>query len=68
MNQQLLQLQGLLHALYWLHWTAHWQAEGDYARHLLFQRLYEAIPDQLDTLSEKMVQMYGARAVNPIVS
>ena len=68
MNQQLLQVQGLLHALYWLHWTAHWQAEGDYARHLLFQRLYEAIPDQLDILSEKMVQMYGARSVNPIVS
>ena len=59
-------LLGLFHGLYWLHWTTHWQTQGDpsYGDHLLFERLYQALVDEIDTLAEKLVQMGGREAVN----
>jgi DNA-binding ferritin-like protein len=58
----------LLRAMHWLHWTNHWTVEGDsfYGDHLLFQRLYEAMPEEIDGLAEKIVATYGAGAVNPV--
>lgn len=45
--------------------TAHWQAEGSsfYGDHLLFERLYEAVEDEIDTLAEKMVAFFGPESV-----
>lgn len=59
-------LLGLLHALSWLHWTTHWQTQGDpsYGDHLLFERLYGAMPPEIDALAEKMVQVHGREAVD----
>jgi DNA-binding ferritin-like protein len=65
---KLASLLGLLRAMHWLHWTSHWTVEGDpfYGDHLLFQRLYEAMPDEIDGLAEKIVATYGVGAVNPV--
>jgi DNA-binding ferritin-like protein len=50
-------LLSLLRALDWHYRTAHWQVWGEaqYGDHLMFQRFYEAMPDEIDTLAEKMV-------------
>lgn len=59
---------GLLHALYWSHWTAHWQVQGNpfYGDHLLFERLYQGVVEEIDTLAEKMVARFGPAAVDPV--
>lgn len=59
-------LLGMLRAQYLLYHTLHWQAKGDpaYGNHLLFQRLYEANVEQIDSLAEKMVGMYGNHSVD----
>lgn len=58
----------LLRAIHWSHWTSHWQVKGSpfYGDHLLFQRLYEDIVEDIDTLAEKIVSYYGSEAVNSI--
>lgn len=58
-------LLGLAHALYWQHFTLHWQSQGDlfYSSHLLFERLYKVLPEEIDTLAEKMVHLYGKDSV-----
>lgn len=63
---QMRQLLGCLSGLYLLHWTTHWQTNGDpfYGDHLLFERLYSAMPEEIDDLAEKMVQMFGKEAVD----
>lgn len=55
-----------LRALLELHRTHHWQASGptSYSDHLLFQRIYEPIPAQVDTLAEKLVALYGSEVVH----
>lgn len=55
----------LLRAMHWSHWTTHWQVKSDpfYGDHLLFQRLYEGMVDDIDTLAEKIVAFYGPEAV-----
>ena len=60
-------LLALLRAQNWLHHTAHWQAGGPdaYQLHLLFERLYTALPEQYDALAEKMVAAYGPDSVDP---
>jgi len=64
------QLLGILRALHWSHWTSHWQVRGDtsYGDHLLFERLYTAITDEIDALAEKIVSYYGAEAVSALPS
>lgn len=64
-------LQGLLGALraaHWSHWTSHWQVAGSpyYGDHLLLQRMYEAIPAEIDALAEKMVSAFGPDVVEPV--
>ena len=57
-----------LRTLHWCYWTAHWRAKGDpaYGDHLLFQRLYEGMVDEIDGLAEKCVAYFGEGAVCPV--
>lgn len=61
----LLQLLAILRALQWSHQTAHWKVRGEssYQDHLLFQKLYEAVGEEIDTLAEKIVGVYGPDAL-----
>lgn len=62
------QLLSILRALHWSHWTSHWKAKGEnsYQTHLLFQRLYKAIEEDIDMLAEKIVGEYGPEALGDI--
>lgn len=57
----------LLRAQAVLYQTAHWQVAGpqSYADHLLFERLYGGLGDEIDTLAEKMVGYGGPESVDP---
>ena len=59
-----------LRALHWFHWTAHWQTEGGhfYGDHLLFERMYTGMVDEIDGLAEKIVAMHGESVVDPLPS
>lgn len=61
----LLQILAILRALQWTHQTSHWKVRGttSYQDHLLFQRLYEAVGEEIDTLAEKIVGIYGPDAI-----
>ena len=56
----------LLRAAHQSFWTSHWQIWGDsfYGDHLMFQRFYEAMPEEVDSLAEKMVSMFGPDSVD----
>jgi len=56
----------LLRGLQLLYQTSHWQTSGPmyYGDHLLFQRLYEALGDDIDALGEKAVGMGNERLVD----
>lgn len=60
----------ILRAQYLSYQTSHWQARGPggYGNHLLFQRLYEGVQEEIDTLGEKMVGYFGESAVDLDVS
>lgn len=66
----LLELLGLLQGLQWSHWAAHWQSHGNpsYGDHLLLERLYGGMDDEIDTLAEKITSYFGATAVDPLVT
>lgn len=55
-----------LETAYLFYQSAHWQTAGSafYADHLLFQRLYEGIRDEIDSLGEKMVGVYDSKHVD----
>ena len=55
----------LLRAQYHSYQESHWTAHGDnfYGNHLLFQRLYESVQDEIDGFAEKSVARFG----NPII-
>lgn len=59
-------LFAFLRAMHWNHWTTHWQVQGVpyYGDHLMFQRIYEAMGDEIDGLAEKMVAMCGTHCVD----
>ena len=61
-------LLALLRAMQWMHLTAHWVSKGGhyYADHLLFERLYGGMTDEIDGLAEKLVAMHGQEAVCPV--
>jgi hypothetical protein len=61
------QLLGCLRALQWLHITNHWQSAGEpfYGDHLMFERMYSGLTEEIDTLAEKIVGSEGASAVDP---
>jgi DNA-binding ferritin-like protein len=64
--QKLKWLLALIRAQYWSYQHAHWVVRGDasYGNHLLFQRLYESVTEQVDTLAEKIVGMHGPEALD----
>jgi DNA-binding ferritin-like protein len=55
-----------LRGLYIIHQTHHWQAQGKnfYGDHLMFQRLYEPIPQEVDQVAEKLVAFGGVKLTN----
>ena len=59
----------MLHALQLLHQAAHWQVRGPtyYGDHLLFQRLYDGIPKEIDSVGERTVNTGDPRLVCPIL-
>jgi DNA-binding ferritin-like protein len=61
-------LLAALRAAHWSHWTSHWQTKGNpyYGDHLLLERLYNAITEEIDTLAEKSVAFYGPECVDPV--
>lgn len=70
-SQRLLtQLLAILRAAHWSHWTTHWQVRGtpQYGDHLLFERLYTGIAEEIDTLAEKCVAYFGPESVDALNS
>lgn len=57
-----------LRALAFTHQMSHWTAAGDpfYGDHLLFERLYNDIVPEIDTVAEKTVGMGGAVMLHPL--
>jgi DNA-binding ferritin-like protein len=49
------------------HQHAHWTVKGTpfYGDHLMFERIYNIIPGQVDHLAEKAVQKFGPKVVDP---
>lgn len=64
--KHLAHLLSYLRAMYLSYQTSHWQTKGPvyYGNHLLFQRLYESVQAEIDTLAEKMVGYVGPSGVN----
>lgn len=60
-------LLGCLRALHWLHWTLHWKVRGtsSYGDHLLFERMYTGMVDEIDTLAEKIAGFHGSDMIGP---
>lgn len=64
----LLDLWAGMRAAHHLYWTLHWQAKGQpqYGDHLLFERLYSAMTEDIDDLAEIIAGHYGADKLDPI--
>lgn len=56
---------GCLRSQYLSYQTSHWQVVGQsfYGNHLLFQRLYKSVREQVDQLAEKLVGYLGREVV-----
>jgi|TARA_R110000824_G_scaffold48399_27_gene136766 DNA-binding ferritin-like protein len=56
----------VLRAQYLSYQTSHWQVVGGsfYGNHLMFERLYKSVQEQVDQLAEKIVGFLGSDAVN----
>lgn len=61
-------LLALLRALQFSHLTSHWQVRGlpFFGDHRMFERLYHAVGDEIDSLAEKIVGDFGPEAVEPV--
>lgn len=55
-----------LKAIYTIHQQNHWLSKGDhfYGNHLLFQRLYESAQEDLDSIAEKCIGIFGEESVD----
>lgn len=62
------QLLALLRAQILIYQDAHWEVTGpqSYGDHLLFERIYSGMLEQVDTLAEKMVSMFGPETVQAV--
>lgn len=58
---------GMLQGLTVIHQTAHWTTKGNnyYGEHLLFDRLYESVEDDLDLAAEKLIGIFGVKFMDP---
>ena len=54
-----------LRAMSFSYQTSHWQAQGAtfYEDHLLFERLYGSVTEEIDALAEKLVGYLGSDSV-----
>lgn len=61
-------LVSALRALYQLHQSHHWTTKGSsyYADHLLYQKLYEGILPEIDSVAERAVGSGGIELLRPI--
>lgn len=66
-KEHLQSLLALLRAMHWEYYSSHWKVKGIafYGDHLLFQRLYDNLTEEFDSLAEKIVCKYGDAAVDP---
>lgn len=64
----LLQLLAQLRGLQWSHWNSHWKVKGDaqYGDHLLFDRLYTGVSEEIDTLGEKITAYFGPQVITDL--
>jgi len=64
--QMLLMLLAGLRSAHLSHWTTHWQVKGMpyYGDHLLMDKLYNSIPEEIDVLAEKIVAEFGGESVD----
>lgn len=55
-----------LRAIYFIHQQNHWLTSGNdfYGDHLLFQRLYEAVQEDIDGAAEKFIGIMGPDCMN----
>jgi DNA-binding ferritin-like protein len=55
-----------LKALTLIHQHNHWIAKGDdfYGNHLLFQRLYEAVSEDVDSAAERFLGLFGEEFIS----
>lgn len=62
----LLFIQGAFRAQEDLYRSLHWAASGPsaYGDHLLYERLYKMLPDQVDSISERIAGIYGSEALS----
>lgn len=58
---------GILRAASILHQSSHWQVKGPmfYGDHEMLKRIYDSLGDEIDTLGEKIVQLFGSISVDP---
>lgn len=66
-GQELLkEVLAVLRAQSWHLQSLHWKVKGSdfYELHLLFERLYGGLGDEIDTLAEKLVGYFGSEAVS----
>ena len=61
-------LLACLRAAHLVHWTSHWQVKGQpfYGDHLLMDKIYNSLTEEIDTLAEKIVGYFGPEAVEPV--
>jgi len=66
---ELVVVASALQAVAIIHQASHWTASGDpfHGDHLLFERVYNPIPEQVDRLVEKAVGLGGGELVSPVV-
>lgn len=66
--EALCELLALMRAVQWNHLTTHWQVSGEnfYSDHKLFNKLYNSLQEDVDTLAEKMVCYFKAASVDSI--
>jgi len=55
-----------LRAIYFIHQNNHWTTKGStfYGDHLLFERLYDASKGDADMAAEKMIGLFGEKALD----
>lgn len=65
-HHDMVSLLALLRALQWNYQHAHWQTVGPefYGNHLMFERLYNTLTEEIDTLAEKVVGHSGYDSID----
>ena len=61
-------LLSVLHGTQEVHQSCHWLSKGSsfYGDHLLFERLYENIVEEVDSVAERLIGHHGSEAFDPV--